>query len=570
MRARNRISLFILAVLVLMLGPIAEYGFSRPRMRGANPELLLNALRRRVQEKRAEGYDVSEVIELAESARAAFKSGDKDKGMRLLKEAMTLVRQLKPMENKDTVTPTHHKPRNTPRKTKTIELAVQADKVVYTLAVPKPEYEKGSDIKNFDAAFETRILKVADGKVSLQLDDRPVFLEVQSKKGRETLSTSEDSPFGIHSVESYSGNLSDLGVKWVRLAGPQSLIWALIEPKKGKFNFSKMDGLIQQFYENGINLLINVNCFNFWDQYGPETAHDLKLRVNRLPKDLEAYSNFLQRAAERYDGDGVDDAPGSPIVRYWQIMNEVDGPRFWHDSEENYAKLLRISYRAIKKADKNSKVVLSGFANYKGFYDKGMTILKELNKLKEKPDEVFFDVFDLHWSAQWGGNYKRLGDRMDKDLKTVIRDIHKKLEAFGYGKVPIWITEMSNYSGSPIKARGRKLKEHSESEHAASLLKSYIYSLAAGVKKIFWVTLKEWHNFGNVGVNNYFDSVGLINNPRNDGESHKKLAYYSYKLMAEKLEGSDWNNIETLDITSGVFACKFTTGDKDVYVLWYD
>ena len=53
---------------------------------------------------------------------------------------------------------------------------------------------------------------------------------------------------------------------------------------------------------------------------------------------------------------------------------------------------------------------------------------------------------------------------------------------------------------------------HSEKKQALDLYKIYVYSLANGVKKIFWVTLTEWHNFAGQ-PNDVFDNVGLINNP---------------------------------------------------------
>lgn len=39
-------------------------------------------------------------------------------------------------------------------------------------------------------------------------------------------------------------------------------------------------------------------------------------------------------------------------------------------------------------------------------------------------------------------------------------------------------------------------------------------------------------------MGNYFDCVGLINNPLNDSQSYRKLSYYTYKKMFEILEGS--------------------------------
>ena len=57
------------------------------------------------------------------------------------------------------------------------------------------------------------------------------------------------------------------------------------------------------------------------------------------------------------------------------------------------------------------------------------------------------------------------------------------------------------------------------------------------------------------------------------GQGVRKLSYYTYKLMVEKLEGSDWGNIETIiDGTDNICVYKFTKKDtgNPIYVVWWD
>ncbi|MFC1636361.1 hypothetical protein ACFL5Z_16140 [Planctomycetota bacterium] len=52
-----------------------------------------------------------------------------------------------------------------------------------------------------------------------------------------------------------------------------------------------------------------------------------------------------------------------------------------------------------------------------------------------------------------------------------------------------------------------------------------------------------------------------------------RLSYYTYKLMVETLEGSDWDNIETIiNGTDHVYAYKFTQKDtgEPIWVIWWD
>ena len=129
---------------------------------------------------------------------------------------------------------------------------------------------------------------------------------------------------------------------------------------------------------------------------------------------------------------------------------------------------------------------------------------------------------------------------------------------------------MASHSGNPKREieMGYPISAETERQQADELVKRYVYSLSLGIKKVFWVTVTEFHDFEGKGPDTYFNHVGLINNPKNDGESHKKLSYYSYKLLVEKLEGVDLNKVETLNLRDDIFAYRFYRGGHKVYVLW--
>ena len=88
----------------------------------------------------------------------------------------------------------------------------------------------------------------------------------------------------------------------------------------------------------------------------------------------------------RYDGDGIDDMPGlREPIKYWQVDNEP--PHGLRD----YAGFLKITYRAIKEADPEAKVIIGGVpgmppvSTYLEVFDEFyLPILDELAKSKTK------------------------------------------------------------------------------------------------------------------------------------------------------------------------------------------
>ena len=354
----------------------------------------------------------------------------------------------------------------------------------------------------------------------------------------------QDSPFGIHDPQipeiDSATDIANIGVKWIRFAGRRGISWGEVESQKGRFDWSYYDNLYSEIYKNGIKIFITLGVGN--KAYGSEYGY--------LPSDLSAYLSFLKKAVERYDG-------------IWQIDNEPDN--FWKDSRENYAKLLKESYKVIKQTNPQAKVAIAGVGSYHGFYDFYIPLMKELTKIRDNPADRYFDIFDFHWFL-FGGQYNYFVEPQGETayLEEYINKIKQILIEYGYDNTPIFITETAQYSDQPTG-----MEFHSEVKQALDLIKVYIYALSKGVEKLFWVTLTEWYGFESK-PNGEFDNAGLINNPQNDGQSHKKLSYYTYKKMVEILEGSDWNNIQTIQESDGIYIYVFTNQGKPVVVIWND
>ncbi|HAZ07693.1 MAG TPA: hypothetical protein DCZ01_04030 [Elusimicrobia bacterium] len=316
--------------------------------------------------------------------------------------------------------------------------------------------------------------------------------------------------------------------------------------------------------KSGLNLTVVVMGFNRRDQ--PKVKAEGFGLSMKAPNDLPAFLRFLRSAVERYDGDGIDDAPGSPRVDYWEIENEVDFGVFWRDTPEHYARLLAQSYRTIKKTNPNAKVLISATAGpgaIPGFDNFFPRIFSALEKMKRNPGERFFDILSFHVYSQ---NAAALSF-----LKPHLERLRREWAKWGYGSIPIWLTETATHSGKPKGgvAQADMLRERTEAQQAAEVIKVYVGALASGVSKIFWVTLTEWYGFGGQ-INGFWDNVGLIKNPLAGGRSYSKISYYAYKKMVETLEGSDWSKTEIVWEKDGVYAYKFTKAGKPVWVAWND
>lgn len=375
----------------------------------------------------------------------------------------------------------------------------------------------------------------------------------------------EDSPFGMLPFFSFSTPLregpppdpaqfdfkptKDLGLKWGRA---HYLIWAMVQPNKEAvdkeiYDWSDSDSVLGS-YPEGFNVVENIVAFPAKRDEMGEHLENFSFPSKEVEEDC---IRFVQKGVERYDGDGKGDMPGlkNPI-KYWQVENEPDlkAKEDW----SGYANLLKITYEGIKSVCADCQVVAGGMGGE-------MRGLSEFYKpVLEKLGVKYFDIFDYHCYGN-KNDWEKCG-RLAEEIK----------KSFPNYDLEIWLTETGTWSGSLAYPPGQP--SQTEKDQAESIIKFYVAPLSRGVKKIFWAWgILEGLDDG--PENNIFDNTGLIydgDGPNDPGFGVKKLSYYTYKKMVEILEGSDWDNIETIQEQDDVYIYKFIKNGKPIWVAWND
>jgi hypothetical protein len=279
--------------------------------------------------------------------------------------------------------------------------------------------------------------------------------------------------------------------------------------------------------------------------------------------DYEKYKSALQHHIEKYRN----------RVKYYEVDTEPGGlkpPMGWKGYPKEYAEFLKVTYKTVKSVCPDCQIVMNG----------GLGIGRELREndqnvafLKDILDAGsvgYFDVFAIKQHHYVAGDYVFIKDKM--------KVYGKVLSAYGIDikKIPVFL-ETATYAGNPNYPEGNPLSfihftPQTEAQQAAALVKIYIYSLAQGVSKIFWNEIFERHNMGGAPGNpfNFYGLVANPLNPLNSGQSHKKLAYYTFKKMVETLEGSAWKSMQTLQESDGIYLYKVFKMSRPLWVAWND
>jgi len=358
------------------------------------------------------------------------------------------------------------------------------------------------------------------------------------------------------------------------------VVWNVIEPEKGKYNWEENDRMLTEFKDGqaqGAYHLSIIWPYANWDQI---TCHSGKKYVATghlkrggedlymgAPCDMEAYSQFIREVVERYDGDGRDDMPDLKIpVKYWEIINEPEMQgggfggagedlKFFVGTPQEYVEILETSYKAIKKADSSAKVLYAGMAgmqkNFQDFWD----------PVFAGGGGGYFDIANIHSIST---------DEQREDLYVI--KFKKYLEKYGIENKPIWVTEVQ--FGQLMD----KPKDLTAFEKL--MVRATVFSLAQGAEKLFFI--ENW---------TMWDNKEMFKPPEEDDESKKETkgkppkldlsnnsTHKVYLNLVDKINSFD--KIETIKekftegqddregATSQVAQYKFVNGDKAVYVLW--
>jgi beta-xylosidase len=110
------------------------------------------------------------------------------------------------------------------------------------------------------------------------------------------------------------------GIKWVRCG----FAWTDLERKKGVWDFSKTDFLMQKASQRGIEILALLGACPTWANGGHHYFYP--------PTDMAAWRNYVATVCGRYRGE----------ISAWEIWNEENIADFWKPKADprHYVQLL--------------------------------------------------------------------------------------------------------------------------------------------------------------------------------------------------------------------------------------
>jgi hypothetical protein len=275
------------------------------------------------------------------------------------------------------------------------------------------------------------------------------------------------------------------------------------------------------------------------------------------PNSVDAYARWVRWAVERFDGDGNNDAPGSPRVAAWEIWNEPDQDGTWLPKADPaaYAALLRAGRDAVKQSDPTALVLNGGVMTFDAVGVNGF-----MEQVVQIAGWDSFDVLSLHpWLIDHAPDDPRLinaRERFDVTIPGRLAMAKRWVDSHGGGK-PIWISEVGwSVCGASCDPSFAK----SEEQQADYLVRTFVLSIAAGVEHVSFFQLEDKFD----GAQQPWGPAAII---RDDGSP--RPAYAAYSTMVHQLQFARYAGAGPLHRPGQLADYRFALADGgSVDVLW--
>jgi Glycosyl hydrolase catalytic core/Bacterial Ig-like domain len=307
------------------------------------------------------------------------------------------------------------------------------------------------------------------------------------------------------------------------------LFWGSVQPTEGTFRWSRTDNLIGGLAAYGVR-----SVPAFWGNPDWVTGGSARAPIDTTTAQQQ-WQTYLKAAVARYGPGGTywtnpslyaAQHPGAaPLpVQSWQVWNEPNLKKYFapDPSAGEYARLLQISYPAIKSIDPNARVVLAGMTGYGD-----VASWNFLNSLYGVSGvKAYFDAAALHPYAP---------DLVK--VRTAIENFRAVMKNRNDGATPLWITELAWGSANDGNPLNKGLTGQANMLTGAfNMIKNN--RTAWNIQRLFWYHLRD--PIDSVATCTFCDSAGLIKS-----DDTLKPSYDAYTAFSAE------NTPPTVSIASG-------------------
>ncbi len=371
----------------------------------------------------------------------------------------------------------------------------------------------------------------------------------------EVLVTTRPSAFGINQylTNSYHDDADVAAIiPLSQAAGPrwsrEEIIWANFDTAWGPAFF---DQRILQEYLAGFHIIGDIvttpEAYSSPECRDWATAHGYGWWFCP-PTNVADFAAFCSEITERYDGDGYQDAAGSPRIGTWEVWNEPDTVGTFPPAPDPayYTQMLCQCSAAIKAADPTAKVLIGGIAGFETVGRDGFLDAVVSNGGLSCFDVISYHVYESPYSPEYPGP--------NWSMAAIMQMVQDWLGAHGSNK-ELWMTEVG-WSTAPTHL--------SQDLQASYIVRGHGLIFYHGWQQIDYF---QMHDHGG-GMGTPYAEMSLV-----EPDYTPKQSYTAYRVMTGLLGDAMYTNPGPLNnvnnLSSDVYDLRFRRLDGNwIDLLW--
>ncbi len=201
-------------------------------------------------------------------------------------------------------------------------------------------------------------------------------------------------------------SMKEAGVCWMRT----DFHWGLIEPERGKFDFSIYDNIVDSLSNRGIKVLGILS-------YNARKERD-------AANDTKEWAEYIKKTVEHFKG----------RVDCWEFVNEPDLHLKGDSAVADYVKALKTTSKIVHTVNPSAKLLIAGFADPASAFAKAV--------IAECSAEDF-DIMNFHSYPAPRPPEKVLAEKIKSARESM---------GMSTGEKPIWITEIGSTTPPEISS----------------------------------------------------------------------------------------------------------------------
>ncbi len=363
-----------------------------------------------------------------------------------------------------------------------------------------------------------------------------------------------ESAFGTHVTATVSKPTNTLliseamGARWVRLHDFGDFChWRIVEPQKGVWVWH--DAEIDDLRKRGFMILANLGHPPLWAGRTHPDRSDHGDWTDAPPRDLSEWDQYVFKTVEHFKG----------RIGHWEVWNEPCWKSFFSGSPEEYTEVLKVAYRAVKRADPQAVVIGGCFSSHAEAWTRRVLAQDALTFMDALSYHVYWSV-PLNESEMpvMAGQVERLGELMREFGGP--KPVYMTEGGIRCPPFASWLPKEGFERGAPFGSPAGEGSLLTGPDAASGLVRGIVQMLSAGVVNICY-----YYTGGTQGAIPWFSAMANGYYVLTDYDGRPKPTLMAFSALESVLENARPVKVEHSD---GVTVHLFSQGKGTIAVLW--